>query len=386
MTSGLDVLIVGGGLAGSMAALRLASAGRRVTLVEKSRAAHHKVCGEFLSVESLHYLEQQGISVPALGGVPIRSVRLAARDVVTEAELPFAAYSLTRRCLDEHLLQRAAQAGADVLRGVAVTSLAREQGGWLARLQDGRELRANDALLATGKHDLRGWPRPAGTQRGLVGFKMYFRLSPEQQAALGSAVELTLFPGGYAGLQPVEDGAANLCLLIHTNRLRTLPVGWPAVLAHSTKYATLLARRLQGAEALLAAPLAASQIPYGHVQRDAQAGLWRVGDQAAVIPSFCGDGMAIALHSAALASQCLLAGQSAPQFQRRLHGQLASRIRLATRLSQILVSLPQVAGLVRVVPALLPRIASITRIPRSALLTEAECGRIDFSQRERSLP
>lgn len=381
-----EALIVGGGLAGSMAALRLAGAGRRVTLVEKSRAAHHKVCGEFLSFESLHYLQQQGISVPSLGGVPIHSVRLASRSVVAQAELPFAAYSLTRRCLDEHLLQRAEQVGAEVLRGVAVTSLAREQGSWLARLQDGRELRADDALLATGKHDLRGWPRPAGTHHGLVGFKMYFGLSEQQHAALGDAVELILFPGGYAGLQPVEDGTANLCLLIHTDRLRTLPAGWPSVLAHTTEHAPPLARRLQGAEALLDAPLAASQIPYGHVQRDAQEGLWRIGDQAAVIPSFCGDGMAIALHSAALASQYLLAGHNANDYQRRLYRQLASRIAVATRLSQTLVSLPQVAGLLRVAPALLPRIAAATRIPRRALLTEAEGGRIDFLQCERSLP
>lgn len=255
-----DVLIVGGGLAGSLAALRLAGAGRCVTLVEKSRVAHHKVCGEFLSVESLHYLEQQGISVPALGGVPIRSVRLASHGFVAEAELPFAAYSLTRRSLDEELLRRALNAGAEVLRGTAVTHLEREQEGRIARLQDGTEIRAGNALLATGKHDLRGWPRPAGTHRGLVAFKMYFRLSRQQHAALGHAVELVLFPGGYAGLQPVEDGAANLCLLIHSDRLRTLPSGWSAVLKHITEHAPHLARRLHGAEALLDAPLAASRI------------------------------------------------------------------------------------------------------------------------------
>lgn len=386
MTKDVDALIMGGGLAGSMAALRLAGAGRRVVLAEKSRAAHHKVCGEFLSFESLHYFQQQRISVQALGGVAIRTVRLAARDFVAEAELPFAAYSLTRRCLDEELLRRAEQAGAEVLRGTAASQLERAPGRWLARLQDGTEIRAADALLATGKHDLRGWPRPAGTHRGLVAFKMYFQLSAQQQAALGNAVELILFPGGYAGLQPVENGAANLCLLIHEDRLRSLHPGWSAVLAFIVEHAPHLAERLHGATPSLDAPLAASQIPYGFVQRHAPDGLWRIGDQAAVIPSFCGDGMAIALHSAALASHCLLGGQSAAHYQRRLHGQLASRIWIAARLSQMLVSFPQAARVVRAAPALLPHIASGTRIPRGALLTRNTHERIDFAQRERSLP
>ena len=48
--------MIGGGLAGSMVAMRLASAGREVVLLEKEREAHHKVCGEFLSREAIHYL------------------------------------------------------------------------------------------------------------------------------------------------------------------------------------------------------------------------------------------------------------------------------------------------------------------------------------------
>lgn len=361
---------MGGGLAGSMVALELARAGRRVVLLEKSKGPHDKVCGEFLSRESLHYLARHNVDLPALGAVPIRSLRLVTRHFSEETELPFAAMSLTRRRLDEELLRLASSTGVEVCRGAHVDRLEREGSAWCAHLRDGRPLRTTNAFLATGKHDLRGWGRPQGTHRGLVGFKMYYRLTAEQSAELGNAVELVLFPGGYAGLQPVENGAANLCLLVDERQLRQAGSHWTGLLHHLQGHSPHLAKRLAGAAPLLDAPLAASSLPYGHMQRNAPDGLWRIGDQAAVIPSFCGDGMSIALHSGALAAWHLLQGLSPDDYQRRLHHQLAARLWMATRLSQLLVAWPPAAHLARVFPALLSKIAWMTRVPDNALLTK----------------
>ena len=371
---------MGGGLAGSMVALELAGAGRHVVLLEKSKGPHDKVCGEFLSRESLLYLARHNVGLPALGGVPIRSVRLITKDFMRESALPFEAYSLTRKRLDEEMLRLAGQAGVEVHRDAFAEELKEDGDLWCGRLRDGRVLRANTAFLATGKHDLRGWTRPEGTHRGLVGFKMYYRLAADQAAELGHAVELILFPGGYAGLQPVEHGWANLCLLMDGDQLRRVGSQWTSVVDHLLQQSPHLARRLNASTQMLDAPLAASSIPYGHVQRTAPDGLWRVGDQAAVIPSFCGDGMAIALHSGALAASHFLQGLSPDAYQRRLHRQLARRLWAATRLSQLLVGLPQAAHIVRAFPALLPAIALMTRIPDGALLTQGETGRLDLPE------
>src|SRR5580692_4187059 len=113
----VDHLIIGGGPAGAMAALRLAEAGCRVTLLEKERGAHHKVCGEFLSREAVDYLHHAGISPRALGGTPIRFLRLSSGSHATQIALPFPALSLSRRVLDAALLQRAEDHGCEVLRG-----------------------------------------------------------------------------------------------------------------------------------------------------------------------------------------------------------------------------------------------------------------------------
>src|ERR1700678_2754163 len=124
-----DALIVGGGPAGSTLAIILANAGRQAVLVEKSKEAQHKVCGEFLSPESLPLLRQIGIHPEQLGAQTIHSVRVAARDVLAEVSLPAPALSLTRRVLDEALLQRAQQAGVCLLRGYTAESLSLQPSG-----------------------------------------------------------------------------------------------------------------------------------------------------------------------------------------------------------------------------------------------------------------
>src|SRR6185503_1799268 len=114
---------------------------------------------------------------------------------------------------DEALLTGAQEAGARVERGACVEALEGEHGGWMARLANGGTRQAAAVVLATGKHNLRGWTRPAGSQDDLVAFKMYFQLAGGDGSELQSRVELILFPGGYAGLLFLPNGVMNVCLL-----------------------------------------------------------------------------------------------------------------------------------------------------------------------------
>jgi menaquinone-9 beta-reductase len=364
----VDNLVIGGGLAGGMAALRLARAGRDVLLVEKERTAHHKVCGEFLSPEAVEYLRDAGVDPVSFGAVPIENLRLSVGSSVMEAPLPFRALSLSRCVLDAALLARAAEEGCVVRRGVAAAGLARSGDGWIAEWAEGTVQQARTLFLATGKHDLRGWSRPAGVQCDLVGFKLHWRLNAAETQALRGFIDLFLFPGGYGGLALVENDAANLCLVVRRSRLRKLG-GWPEVLAYLLEDNAHIGRRLSGAHALWERPLAISSIPYGYMSYRTSS-IWCVGDQAAVIPSFTGDGMAIALHSGALAAEMCLDGRSPDQHQRMLRVQLHKGMLMATWLSQAMVT---TAGreLAPLVLAVLPQatgwIARSTRIPNSAL-------------------
>ena len=324
-----EVLILGGGVAGCAAAIALARAGRDVTLIERDLISRHKVCGEFLSGEALEDLQVLGIDVASLGAVPIDCVRLAAGGRAAEAPLPFPAASLTRKALDTALIETAIAVGVRVERGCSVQSLNRMANNlWLAKIDDGTMREAPTVFLGTGKHDLRGHTRPEDPERW-VAFKMYFRLSPAQTSELARASELMLYPGGYGGIQPVEDDIANLCCVVQRRHIAPLGHRWENFLAKMQQECPHLAMRLAGAEPLLAKPLAITHIPYGYLRQTTDDGLYCIGDQAAVIPSFTGDGISIALHTARCAATAYLAGEPAPAFQARLRVSLQSQMRLA---------------------------------------------------------
>jgi menaquinone-9 beta-reductase len=358
------VLVIGAGLAGSSAAITLARAGREVTLLEKELEPHHKVCGEFLSHEALSSLHALGIDAAAIGAVPIHSVRLAGRLGVSEVALPFAAMSLTRRKLDEELLCLAANVGSKILRGHRVQKLERNAKDWQITLDNAQTIYAPTVFHATGKHDLHSHARPNGTQNDLIAFKMYWRLAPQQSAQLEGHVELCLYRGGYCGLQPVEGGIANLCCLIRRSVFQQIGGKWEALLQSISSACPHLHQRLEGAIPMLSRPLAISAIPYGFIRQTTE-DLWHLGDQAAVIPSFTGDGMSIALHSGRLAAEMFLDGASPRSFQQRLHDQLAQQVPFATFLSKCLVTEPQrtvMEAIARLWPGVLGLIAKRTRL------------------------
>lgn len=324
-----EVFVIGGGVAGCAAAIALARHGRSVTLIEREPTPRHKVCGEFLSGEALEDLHALGIDAVALGAVPIDLVRLAASRRAAEAPLPFPAASLTRKALDSALIAEALAAGVRVECGRSVETLIRTRTGmWQATLDDGAVYQAPNVFLATGKHDLRGYSRPKDPQRW-VAFKMYFRLAPAQATELARSSELMLYPGGYGGIQPVENGVANLCWVVQQGFLARAGNRWDSFLAKMKHDCPHLAMRLAGAEPLLDKPVAITHIPYGYIRRTTEDGLYCLGDQAAVIPSFTGDGISIALHTARCAVAAFIAGKPAPHFQAELRSALLPQMRLA---------------------------------------------------------
>ncbi len=369
-----EIVVVGGGPAGTVAACRLAGAGRRVLLIEREREPRHKICGEFLSVEAQGILATLGLDAAALGGAPIGTLRLVHGERVAQAPLPFPALGLTRRTLDEALLEAAARHGSEVLRGMPVRRLEASDGEVAIEADGLGRIEGAATFLATGKHDLRGARREAsGTQDDLIGLKMYFRLPALQRRALAGAIEVILFEGGYAGLQLVEGGVANLCLLVESGRFEELGRDWEALLARLMAGSAHLARRLDDAEPLLDRPLAIARVPYGFLHRPAPGdaeGLFRLGDQAAVIPSFSGDGMAIAMHSGRLAAETYLAhGRAASLYHERLRRDVGGGVRLAAALQRAARLAPVRPALVaggRLWPGTLRAIAELTRVPAAA--------------------
>lgn len=349
----IEAAIIGGGPAGAAAAITLCRAGHRPMLIERASGPVHKVCGDFLSAETIQRVLALGCDPAGLGAVPIDRVRLIHGNREAEAALPFPALSLSRRVLDQALLAQAERAGARLLIGQTVRHLTLGRDGWT--IQAETRHCAGAVFLGTGKHDLRDHPRPRAVQ-GAIGLKMYFTLAADARLRLGGATELTLFAGGYAGLQPVEDGQAALCIAVNRVAFQSLGGTWDRLLASIGRASPRFAHTLRGAQALLPRPLAVAGVPYGflhrentehgenmgHGQSTGHSGnmgqMYRMGDQAAVIPSLTGDGMAIALYSGQAAAEAWADGDGAEAYQHRLAGRLAPQMRLARLLHRACMS------------------------------------------------
>jgi flavin-dependent dehydrogenase len=366
MVSAPDVLIVGGGPAGAAAACHLATAGCDVLLCERERQPRPKVCGEFLSASACAELAALDVPPDALGAAPSSHVRLVHGTRQARAALPGAACGLSRERLDEQLLVRAGECGARIRRGLSVRRLGYTGDRWRAALADRGAIEAPVVLLATGKHDLRSHrrPRPAGAD--VIGFKMRWRLADAQAAELAGHVELVWFDGGYAGLQPIEHGLANLCLVIAAAAFARLGRSWPRLLEHLASTAPHFGARLRGARPAWPRPATIAGVPYGHVHRDKARGdgLYRAGDQFAVIPSFTGEGVALALRTARLAALRILAGEPAAAYHRAAGREIRRPMRAARTLARLTRSpLGRHCGLgLARVPGALPELAQAVRV------------------------
>jgi flavin-dependent dehydrogenase len=351
-------LIVGGGPAGSAAALTLASAGIGSEILERSEGPHDVVCGGFLGWDALAALRRLGLDWAALGARPIRRLRLVTEKRRIEVALPRAAAGLSRRTLDESLIRAAADAGVGIRRGAAVRAVE----GRRLRLDGDEEIGAETLILATGKHELRGAARPIDPSEHPVGLRSAVRPSRSMTSELDEVIELHLYDGGYAGLLLQEDGSANLCLSASRARLKAAG-GIQPLIAELAAEGPALAERLNEAEALGWAAI--SGVPYGWRAAATIDRVYRVGDQAAVIASLAGDGIAIALESGAAAARAIAAGESAAEFQRTWSRRSARPVRIAEALRYAAERRGQRDALMRLLgwfPSLAPLAARLTRI------------------------
>lgn len=326
-----EIVVIGAGPAGCAAAIALAQANRRVTMLERTTEAQESVCGEFLGGDAVALLRGLGVDLAALGAVRLRGARAATGRHEATAALPFEAYGLSRRLLDAALQQCAQAAGVRLERGVAVPGARRLGEGW-----EVAGVRTRHVVLATGKHNLRGHARQPG--RGAIGLKLHL-----EGLDLPPVVSLLHFAGGYAGLQPGPGGLANLCAA-----MTGAPPGSAAAMLDRIRQGSALAERLlRGARPLWARPLAVAGVPYGFRQQGGVAGLYRIGDQLSVIPSFTGDGMAMALASGLAAARAITAGQDASDFHADWRRRAAGQMRLAGAGAWLMRAMPRtfVAGM-----------------------------------------
>lgn len=363
-----SALIVGGGPAGLTTALLLARDRIPHLLIERQAETGDALCGGFLSWRTLAMLERLGVRARALNRDHIRRVSLHSGTRKAIASLPRPGLAVSRWRLDTILAEHARTAGAAIETGVT----ARRHEDDVIHLADGATLSAGTLFLASGKHDLRGLARPAEARGGDPVLGLRTRLGPAGalDRMVGGTIELHLFDRGYAGVAAQEDGTINLCMAVHRSRLDEAgsPEALLAVLGHESPQ---LGERL-AFRASDAAIDAIANVPYGWREQAGTAGLFRLGDQAAVIPSLAGEGIGLALESGARAAAAYRrgGGAAAPGYQTDFAAAAARPLAVAGMIWHAAESPATAAALTviaRLAPSLVGLAARLTRVKHSPL-------------------
>ncbi len=304
-----DVAVMGGGLAGCSAAIRLAQQGLQVILCEASDYPRHKVCGEFMSPGCQAQFEALGVAddVQAQGAASITATLISTPDGTRwQADLPGSATGISRYYLDARLADEARHLGVDVRTDTPVTDIDGSlQNGFTLQTRQRETIQARAVIGAHGKRSTvdRVLDRPfMKSQHPFVGLKQHMRNLPVE-----NRVELHTFPGGYCGISHIEDGLTNVCLLVRLDTFREHGGGDVAqFIGWMQTQNPLLAERLRDATSVLENWLSIARVPF--VSRQVVTNeILMAGDAAGMITPLTGDGMEIALQSGELAATHLTA-------------------------------------------------------------------------------
>jgi menaquinone-9 beta-reductase len=319
----VDVVVVGGGPAGTAAAAELARAGRDVLLVDRARFPRDKCCGDGLTTDALRVLEELGFSPDGLPGwQPVADLEFrgpAGRSVALPLPRGPGTYAavVPRAELDAALVELARRAGAAVAEGCAVTGATAHDDRVVVELEGGEPVAARYAIGADGVWSplRRALGRaPEGYRGDWHAFRQYFDgVDGSAARVLHVWFEEDLLPG-YAWAFPLPGGRANVGFGILRGgsvSTRAMAGVWPDLLGRAH------VREALGPGATPAAPHRAWPIPacIGRVPLAAAGGrALFVGDAAAAADPLTGEGIGQALRTGRLAARAVLdAGALAPE-------------------------------------------------------------------------
>lgn len=298
-----DCAIIGGGLAGLSMAILLADKKHKVILFEKEQYPFHKVCGEYISLESENFLAQLGVPIRSMNLPFIHKLKVSAPNGNTlEQGLPLGGVGISRYRLDAMLCDIARVRGVTVMENCKVTDAVFEKEQFHIHTTRGR-FSSKTCCGSFGKRsnlDIK-WKRPFATQstrklNQYLGIKYHIKTDfPADTIALHN------FDNGYCGISAIEDGQYCLCYLTHAANLKKSGQQVPAMEGNILSANPYLKELLQTAEHLYPEAVSISQVSFLH-KSQVEGHILMLGDAAGLITPLCGNGMSMAMHSAKLAS------------------------------------------------------------------------------------
>ncbi|MEL1253641.1 NAD(P)/FAD-dependent oxidoreductase [Flavobacterium sp. DGU38] len=301
MRTNPDVLIIGGGLAGLASALHLSKKGLTVTVIEKAAYPRHKVCGEYISNEILPYLQWLNINISELHPTHISTFEFSALNgKTTRTKLPLGGFGVSRFALDNFLYKKAIQNGCTIITD-SVIGVSFEKNEFTI---------TTSQQIFTSKIVLGAYGKRSNIDQFLD--RDFIAKKSQWLAVKGhykgefdnSLVALHNFQGGYCGVSAVEKSIVNICYLADYKtfkKYKNIDDYQKEVLHKNQKLKTVF----ESSTPIFEKPLTISQISFDK-KNPVDNHILMIGDTAGLIHPMCGNGMAMAIHSAKIASELVL--------------------------------------------------------------------------------
>jgi menaquinone-9 beta-reductase len=309
-----DVIIVGGGLAGLTAAIHLSALKLKVIVIEKNDYPKHKVCGEYISNEVIPYLNSLNLNLEELQPANITKLHFstaAGNNISTTLSL--GGFGISRYALDNFMYKKAVANGCHIIHE-SVDSIVFDKDAFTVATVNGMEFNSTIVLGAFGKRsniDLKMHRNFVQQKSPWLAVKAHYKgIFPDDVVALHN------FRGGYCGVSKVEDGLINICYLADYDTFKN----YKNIEEYQQKVVSAnpnLKAILETMTLVSEKPLTISQISFAK-KHAVDNHILMIGDTAGLIHPLCGNGMAMAIHSAKLASELVV-----KYFSNELHSRQA---------------------------------------------------------------
>jgi flavin-dependent dehydrogenase len=299
MKANFDIAIIGGGLAGLTAAIDLLNRNFNVVVFEKNEFPKHKVCGEFISNEVLPYFEKLNINIASLQPTKINATQISTHSGKTiKTILPLGGFGVSRYTLDNYLYTEFLNLGGKVLKDTIV-HVDYSDNNFILSTQSKDNYTSKIVLGAYGKRsnlDINLNRQFIQQKSPWLAVKAHYSGNfPNDVVALHN------FVGGYCGVSKVENNLINICYLVQYDsfkKFKNITDFQINVMYQNKNLKTIF----KESTLIFEKPLTISQISFEE-KKAVENHILMLGDTAGLIHPLCGNGMAMAIHSAKIASE-----------------------------------------------------------------------------------
>ncbi|MDB5199831.1 MAG: NAD(P)/FAD-dependent oxidoreductase [Chitinophagaceae bacterium] len=338
------VSIIGGGLAGLSLSIQLAKAGYSVTLFEKEKYPFHKVCGEYISLESWDFIVSLGLDLSTMNLPIIKKLIVSSPNgKCIQQELPLGGFGISRYTLDNELSKIAKQAGVKIYEETKVNDIIFKSDSFTISTS-GFSIQSNVAAGTFGKRsniDIK-WSRNFIQKKGnklnnYIGVK--YHVETDLPA---DTISLHNFKDGYCGISKIEDNKYCLCYLTTAENLKANNNSISEMEKNVLQKNRFLQHLFSSVNFLAGFPVTISQISFDK-KLQVENNVLMIGDAAGMITPVCGNGMSMALHAGKIAFECIdnflqqkiTRKQMEDQYAAKWKHQFAGRLRMGRMIQRL---------------------------------------------------